>query len=122
MSLKRLESTKMVKKTVAELNKDVEILSEKFEMLRSNHEERINIMKSDHEERIKTLEAKLIILEKCNAPLTSEAAIEATIKCKECGVLLKKSSELNLLKQSKGAKNRTHNPLKLTLCSEDVSR
>ena len=54
----------MVKKTVAELNNDLEIMLEKFKMLKSNHEERINILKSDHEERIKTLEAKLVILEK----------------------------------------------------------
>ena len=86
----------MVKKTVAELNKDVEILLEKFEMLKSNHEERINILKSDHEERIKTLEAKLAILENCSAPSTTEEVNISSIKCKECGVLLEKRSDLKI--------------------------
>jgi hypothetical protein len=86
----------MVKKTVAELNKDVEILLEKFEMLKSNHEERINILKSDHEERIKSLEAKLAILENCSAPSTTEEVNISTIKCKECGVLLEKRSDLKI--------------------------
>ena len=86
----------MVKKTVAELNKDVEILLEKFEMLNSNHEERINILKSDHEERIKTLEAKLVIMESCSAPSTTEEVNQSTIKCKECGLFLEKRSDLKI--------------------------
>ena len=82
----------MAKKTVKELNKDVEIILEKFEMLKSDHEERINILKGEFEERIKTLENKLEIFEDLKLPSKTESV--GKMKCRECGLSLAKLSDL----------------------------
>ena len=49
------------KKTVKDLNKDFELLQEKFELLKIDQEAKIQIIKRDNEENIKHLEEKQLL-------------------------------------------------------------
>ena len=83
------------KKTVKDLNKDFELLQEKFEHLKIDQEEKIKIIKSDNEERIKHLQEKIVALEHLTGlDYVKDKERKYSINCKECSFSFEEKSDL----------------------------